>query len=356
MASNLRRSKRTVGKRITDIDKKVERLRKANAPTRVGENVISDTNLSADITANKVTAGTLIGVEIKAGTPYGSPVKYPFSVSSTGVVNSVSGTIGAFTLSTSTLTAESVLAGGSGITTTTELSLGNSGQIYSRWEYVNQAAGVDVYSETYINRRDDFGGITIEGDTDGSVQKTVLKGSVVKSGGSVETGNTDTDSNYTFKSALGDYTHFGTGDNYNYAMKTRNGQDLYENNPGGTEKLLYVRDNNELVVVTSSQRYKQSISSLGPRVDYKKILEIEPVTFLYNVDVEQLGDKARLISGVIAEQVDSIGLLGDLVIYNREGLPESFRYEKLAVYLLEVCRQQEEAIENLRARVAELEV
>lgn len=172
MASNLRRSKRTVGKRITEIDKKVERLRKVNTPTRVGDNVISDDNLSADITANKVTAGTLTGVEIRAGTPYGSPVKYPFSVSPAGVVNSVSGTIGGFTLSSTTISASFSRVIDEITTDSGSLTLSTNGTIVSNYTY---SGVVEYYTTVRINDYSGMGNgsVTVEGTASGVYSKYV---------------------------------------------------------------------------------------------------------------------------------------------------------------------------------------
>lgn len=190
MASNLRRSKRTVGKRITELDKKVERLRKANTPTRVGENVISDNNLGADISANKITAGTidasvvnvtninatnivagvLAGIQIRGGTPAGG--LYPFDVSSAGVVRAVSGTIGGFTLSSTTISALFSRVIDEITTDSGSLTLSTNGTITSNYTYI----GVETFYTTV--RINDYtgmgnGSVTVEGTASGTYSKYV---------------------------------------------------------------------------------------------------------------------------------------------------------------------------------------
>ena len=65
MASNLKRSKRTVGKRIDDLHRRVLHMQKRPSPRRIGSRVIVTTNLTQDavtnveLAPNSVTADTL---------------------------------------------------------------------------------------------------------------------------------------------------------------------------------------------------------------------------------------------------------------------------------------------------------
>jgi hypothetical protein len=89
---------------------------------------------------------------------------------------------------------------------------------------------------------------------------------------------------------------------------------------------------------TSSRRYKENIQTLQDEFD--KILELEPITFAYK-------DSQLKSFGYIAEDLDALEL-DNLVIYNQSGQPESIRYDKLSVYLLEV-------VKNLNSRIKQLE-
>lgn len=353
MASNLRRSKRTVGKRITDIDKKVERLRKVNQPTRVGESVISDTNLSADIRANNITAGTLTSIAIQAGTAYGSPVKYPFSVSSTGVVNAISGKIGSYTLSSTKLSSSDVfvspLNSNNTITATTELA--TTGQIYTKYSAVDIGGAPQYYTEIYLNKADADGSMIVQGTRGGSLAVTDIGAHYAEFGGYLR----HADANEGRFTGDGSFTYLGDGNANFFAMKIKNGSSVYVNELGPSSKRLFIDSGGEIGVdeITSSIRYKQNVENLS--FNYSDVLQIQPVSFLYKKHVEELGDLAQTKVGVIAEQVESIGSLEQLLVRNDKGELETFKYEELPIYLLEVCRKQEETIENLKARVTELE-
>lgn len=195
MASNLRRSKRTVGKRISDLDNKVERLRKANTPTRVGDNVLLDRNLGADISANKITAGTidaavvnvtninatniktgtLTSITIQSGTPVGGV--YPFRVDTNGNMTSTSGYIGAFTITDTALTATDSYSPGLGETVTTTVSLATAGQIYTKFQY--DGLMTNYYTEIFLNKTDEDGCVIVRGTKNGGLETTKIFGSNV---------------------------------------------------------------------------------------------------------------------------------------------------------------------------------
>lgn len=95
---------------------------------------------------------------------------------------------------------------------------------------------------------------------------------------------------------------------------------------------------------TSSRRYKNNISLLSD--DFNKILLAEPKAFTWKND-----GKADI--GFIAEEFDALGLK-DLVIYNQEGQPDAIKYDKVPLYLLEVVKGQQKAIDSLKAELEEL--
>lgn len=103
---------------------------------------------------------------------------------------------------------------------------------------------------------------------------------------------------------------------------------------------------------TSSIRYKEQIEDL--QVDINNVLKLEPKTFLYKQDVENNGNNAVRIAGVIAEQAKDLGLT---YLYNedKDGIPDYFAYDKLPLYLLEVIKNQQQVIESLQTRIEQLE-
>ncbi len=110
------------------------------------------------------------------------------------------------------------------------------------------------------------------------------------------------------------------------------------NLPSGSEMNITADNTGNLYRDTSSRRYKENIQTLQDEFD--KILELEPITFAYK-------DSQLKSFGYIAEDLDALEL-ENLVIYNQSGQPESIRYDKLSVYLLEV-------VKNLNSRIKQLE-
>ena len=186
MASNLKRSKRTVGKRIVDLERRVTRVQKMSVPTAISQGAVGDFQLS-DFSADKITAGTIDasvvtvtnlnatnitagtlaltttnGIALTAGTASGSPSTFPFSVSSAGVINARSGTIGGFTLSSTYLRADYSLVT-VGATESGYIQIENDGTIESNYNI--SSVSVNYYTTVKINDYgvDGQGSITVEG-------------------------------------------------------------------------------------------------------------------------------------------------------------------------------------------------
>ena len=88
----------------------------------------------------------------------------------------------------------------------------------------------------------------------------------------------------------------------------------------------------------SSRTYKTHIEDLA--FDHGKVLKLRPVTFRWKAtDHQDIG----LIAEELAEQ------LPDLVIYDPEGKPDGVMYDKVALYLLAVVKEQQRRIEALEA-------
>lgn len=95
----------------------------------------------------------------------------------------------------------------------------------------------------------------------------------------------------------------------------------------------------QLGTVSSSMRYKSNIEPMGSVSD--RLMNLEPVTFSWKEDQnyhQQLG--------LIAEEVEQV--FPELVVHDKEGLPETVKYHELPVLLLN-------ELKKLSARVAELE-
>jgi hypothetical protein len=302
---------------------------------------------AADVNADRITAGILSSIQIRAGTPVSGV--YPFSVSTAGAVRAVSGEIGAFSLSGTTLSASSLATGTGGATA--NISLAAAGQINTRINFDN-GIGTTWYVDTFINKADDQGGINVEGTASGVFKQTRIRSSFVQSeihiGEEFQHGTSAT-GRYTSSDT---HTRIGSGSTNVGAFRVANGVNVYDQVVSGRD--VFINNNGTLGYATSSLRYKEEVNNL--LVDYKDVLKIEPVTFYYKPGmVADLTYENREIEvGVIAEQVEEIGSLHHLLTYTGDQI-QGFKYNRLTVYLLEVCRKQEEAIEDLKARISALE-
>jgi hypothetical protein len=106
---------------------------------------------------------------------------------------------------------------------------------------------------------------------------------------------------------------------------------------------VQVNADGDLCKVSSSRRYKKNIRGLESHPD--KILDLKPVSFEWKTTSEK-------DIGLIAEDVHE--LIPALVGYDREGRPDAVRYDKVAIYLLGVVKEQQERISALEKEIAEL--
>lgn len=98
----------------------------------------------------------------------------------------------------------------------------------------------------------------------------------------------------------------------------------------------------EFQIVSSSIRYKENIRDL--EVKTADVLGLRGVKFN-----EKSSGKEEI--GLIAEEVYE--LIPDLVELNEDNLPESVKYDRVAIYLLEVIKEQQGEIDNLEELICE---
>lgn len=96
---------------------------------------------------------------------------------------------------------------------------------------------------------------------------------------------------------------------------------------------------------SSSERYKENIQLFEE--DFSKIYMAEPKTFI---------DKSSGIReiGYIAEEFHELGL-SDLVIYDSDGNPNSLKYDRISLYLLEIMRERDAHIAELTVKISLME-
>lgn len=115
----------------------------------------------------------------------------------------------------------------------------------------------------------------------------------------------------------------------------------------GVSGVPVVIDNTgNLGTVVSSRRYKENISDMDDAS--RPIMDLRPVTF--NLKNDRTHSRKF---GLIAEEVDEI--LPDLVAHNKEGDPETVKYQDLPVLLLNELQRQHNIIAELSRRLQRLE-
>lgn len=160
------------------------------------------------------------------------------------------------------------------------------------------------------------------------------------------------------------HLHIKPGDNTSYLLLAEDGGNVGIGTTDPSEKLdvngtarlrgiteavgdvaaVVVDDNGVLYKsFPSSRRYKENIRRL--KVDPEQVLNLQSVRFEWKKTGEE---DVGLIAEDVAETVP------DLVRYDDEGQPGGVRYNKLAVYLLEVVKSQQERIATLEKEIAEL--
>jgi hypothetical protein len=95
---------------------------------------------------------------------------------------------------------------------------------------------------------------------------------------------------------------------------------------------------NQIATCSSSARYKDDITALA--FDGEKLLALRPVQFQW----KETGEPGV---GLVAEEVAEV--LPELVTYNDKGEVEGVRYDQLTVYLLELLKQHEKELAELRS-------
>jgi trimeric autotransporter adhesin len=111
-------------------------------------------------------------------------------------------------------------------------------------------------------------------------------------------------------------------------------------------RAVYVNSDNKLGTLASSQRFKDEIKPMNKASE--ALLALKPVTFRYKKGV----DPTRSLSfGLIAEEVAEVD--PDLVTADRDGKPETVRYEAVNAMLLNEFLKEHSKVEELKATVAQ---
>jgi len=115
---------------------------------------------------------------------------------------------------------------------------------------------------------------------------------------------------------------------------------------GDFADMQYNTATGQLFYDTSSRRFKENIEPLD--TDFSRILEATPVQYT-RPDAPE-----RIEIGYIAEDMEALGL-ERLIGYDSEGQVETFNYEKMILYVVEVLKEQRREIIDLQNRLQSME-
>ena len=105
----------------------------------------------------------------------------------------------------------------------------------------------------------------------------------------------------------------------------------------------------QLGTVSSSRRFKRDIEDMGDAS--RALTKLRPVTFRYRASHDPTDSPQY---GLIAEEVAEV--FPDLVVYDKDGQPETVRYHVLVPMLLNEVQKDRKTIADLTARLEHLEL
>ncbi len=106
-----------------------------------------------------------------------------------------------------------------------------------------------------------------------------------------------------------------------------------------TATIVLVDNTGKLGTMGSSRRFKENIREMGDSTS--NLMKLRPVTFLYKPEYDK-GPRS-LQYGLIAEEVAEV--YPDLVTYDKDGQPNSVKYQLLASMLLNELQKQHRSAE-----------
>ena len=107
------------------------------------------------------------------------------------------------------------------------------------------------------------------------------------------------------------------------------------------DRAVYVNSDNKIGTLVSSRRFKDEIKPMDKASE--AILSLRPVSFRYKKEI----DRSHALSfGLIAEEVANID--PDLVTPDRDGKPETVRYEAVNAMLLNEFLKEHRKVEDLK--------
>jgi hypothetical protein len=106
---------------------------------------------------------------------------------------------------------------------------------------------------------------------------------------------------------------------------------------GSGSNVVYVSSSGRIAYVSSSRQFKKNITPLNSGTYLDKILQLEPVSFDWKDQPEDM--PYRINYGLIAEDVNEIPVMESLVNYNENNEPVSISYERLTPFLVMAIKE-----------------
>ena len=114
---------------------------------------------------------------------------------------------------------------------------------------------------------------------------------------------------------------------------------------GGTA--VFINSNGRLGTATSSRRFKEEIKPMESVSE--SILALKPVTFRYKRGIDPEGIPQF---GLVAEEVEAVN--PDLVVRDKEGKPQTVRYEAINAMLLNEFLKEHRKLQEQAATISQL--
>lgn len=115
--------------------------------------------------------------------------------------------------------------------------------------------------------------------------------------------------------------------------------------PGGAA--VFVNGDGKLGTSTSSARFKDEIKPMAEASE--ALFALQPVTFRYKKEIDPKGIPQF---GLVAEEVEEVN--PDLIIRDREGKPQTVRYEQINAMLLNEFQKEHRTVIELKKEIAVL--
>jgi hypothetical protein len=110
---------------------------------------------------------------------------------------------------------------------------------------------------------------------------------------------------------------------------------------------VLVNSAGQLGTVTSSRRFKNDIADMGAESDL--LMKLRPVAFYYK---PQYDDTHTRQYGLVAEEVAQVA--PQLVVFDKEGAPQTVRYHFVNAMLLNEVQRQETLLQKQASQIQDL--